>query len=235
MRVTDEGVRPDFQILLKMDEYNDTADSISVDPPEDCISDILSLTSPRDASRAAAISKTFNTAVDSDFVLETLPDVKEAFAIISREESHIGITSFSSSSVTKPQDQFLPPDCRQLVARAVAPVDIISKKTLYMYLSHSHVLLDRGTLGLKLDRDTGKKCFMLGAKDLSIAWHDDTYYWQRGHVPESRFAEVAILREAWAHEEAPTQHAAPTTRNDGWMEIELGEFYHDDGDEVSGA
>nr|GEZ64953.1 F-box domain, phloem protein 2-like protein [Tanacetum cinerariifolium] len=36
---------------------------------------------------------------------------------------------------------------------------------------------------------------------------------------------------AWAHEEAPTQHAAPTTRNDGWMEIELGEFYHDDGDE----
>ncbi|GKE13290.1 F-box domain, phloem protein 2-like protein [Tanacetum coccineum] len=35
---------------------------------------------------------------------------------------------------------------------------------------------------------------------------------------------------AWAHEEAPT-HAAPTTRKDGWMEIELGEFYHDDGDE----
>nr|GEW12771.1 inactive protein kinase SELMODRAFT_444075 [Tanacetum cinerariifolium] len=35
--------------------------------PEGCISDILSLTSPRDASRAAAISKTFKTAADSDF------------------------------------------------------------------------------------------------------------------------------------------------------------------------
>ncbi|GJY26064.1 DNA-directed DNA polymerase [Tanacetum coccineum] len=35
---------------------------------------------------------------------------------------------------------------------------------------------------------------------------------------------------AWAHEEAPT-HAAPTTRKDGWMEIEFGEFYHDDADE----
>nr|GEW12770.1 hypothetical protein [Tanacetum cinerariifolium] len=127
MRATDEGVRPDFQILLKMDECNDTADSISVDPPEDYISDIPSLTLPRDASRAAAISKTFNTTSDSDFEVfldldfwrsyggescsirssllarETLPDVKEAFAIIPREESHIGITSSSSSTVTKPQ------------------------------------------------------------------------------------------------------------------------------------
>ncbi|GJS69702.1 ribonuclease H-like domain-containing protein [Tanacetum coccineum] len=34
---------------------------------------------------------------------ETLPDVKDAFAIISREESHRGIASSSSSSVTKPQ------------------------------------------------------------------------------------------------------------------------------------
>ncbi|GJU85880.1 ribonuclease H-like domain-containing protein [Tanacetum coccineum] len=34
---------------------------------------------------------------------ETLPDVKDAFAIISREESHRGIASSSSGSVTKPQ------------------------------------------------------------------------------------------------------------------------------------
>ncbi|GKE09567.1 ribonuclease H-like domain-containing protein, partial [Tanacetum coccineum] len=34
---------------------------------------------------------------------ETLPDVKDAFAIISREESHRGIASSSSSSVSKPQ------------------------------------------------------------------------------------------------------------------------------------
>ncbi|GJW82025.1 putative RNA-directed DNA polymerase [Tanacetum coccineum] len=33
----------------------------------------------------------------------TLPDVKDAFAIISREESHRGIASSSSGSVTKPQ------------------------------------------------------------------------------------------------------------------------------------
>ncbi|GJV85459.1 ribonuclease H-like domain-containing protein [Tanacetum coccineum] len=34
---------------------------------------------------------------------ETFPDVKDAFAIISREESHRGIASSSSGSVTKPQ------------------------------------------------------------------------------------------------------------------------------------
>ncbi|PWA73044.1 F-box domain, Phloem protein 2-like protein [Artemisia annua] len=241
----------------RMDEFNEAAASISV-LPEGCISDILSLTSPRDASRAAAISKTFNTAADSDAVWE----------------------------------QFLPPDYRQVIARAVSPVVFETKKELYISLSDSNVILDRGTLGFKLDKDSGKKCYMLGAKDLSIAWHDDTRYWERGHVPESRFDEVAILRgvwwldicdiipsvmlspkstyvaylvfritrnsmglavpakttvgfggirnersyvylkrpQAWAHDEARA-HAAPTTRKDGWMEIELGEFYHDDGDE----
>nr|GEV02562.1 hypothetical protein [Tanacetum cinerariifolium] len=241
-----------------MDEFKDTAASISV-LPEGCISDIISLTSPRDASRAAAISKTFNTAADSDAVWE----------------------------------QFLPPDYRHVIARVVSPVVFETKKELYMYLSQSSlVLLDRGTLGFKLDMDSGKTCYMLGAKDLSIAWHDDTRYWERAHVPESRFAEVAILRQVWwldicgripsmmlspkstyvaylvfritrdsmglavpakatvsfggirnetsnvylkqprvwAHEEAPT-HAAPTTRKDGWMEIGLGELYHEDGDE----
>ncbi|GKE64834.1 ribonuclease H-like domain-containing protein [Tanacetum coccineum] len=33
----------------------------------------------------------------------TLPDVKDAFSIVSREESHKGIASSSSGSVSKPQ------------------------------------------------------------------------------------------------------------------------------------
>nr|GFB24408.1 putative Gag-polypeptide of LTR copia-type [Tanacetum cinerariifolium] len=33
---------------------------------------------------------------------ETLPDVKDAFAIVSREESHRGLDSSSSGFVTKP-------------------------------------------------------------------------------------------------------------------------------------
>nr|GEY83076.1 ribonuclease H-like domain-containing protein [Tanacetum cinerariifolium] len=34
---------------------------------------------------------------------ETLPDVKDAFVIVSREESHSGIASSSSGSISKPQ------------------------------------------------------------------------------------------------------------------------------------
>ena len=36
--------------------------------------------------------------------------------------------------------------------------------------------------------------------------------------------------QAYAHDEPPT-NAAPTTRKDGWMEIKLGEFYCNDGNE----
>lgn len=54
------------------------AASISV-LPEGCLSEILSLTSPRDVCRAASISKGFNTAADSDPVWERFlpPDYRE--------------------------------------------------------------------------------------------------------------------------------------------------------------
>ncbi|CAA7043795.1 unnamed protein product [Microthlaspi erraticum] len=40
------------------------------DLPEECISNIISLTSPRDACVVASVSKTFRSAVDSDFIWE---------------------------------------------------------------------------------------------------------------------------------------------------------------------
>ncbi|KAI7732031.1 hypothetical protein M8C21_009692 [Ambrosia artemisiifolia] len=227
--------------------------------PEGCVTDILSITSPRDACRAASISKAFNSAADSDSVWE----------------------------------KFLPPDYRELIARAVSPVVFESKKQLYHLLSESYVLLDNGYLGLKLDRETGRKCYMLGARNLSITWGHDATYWKWGHVPESRFAEVGILRLVWwldingkiasgmlsekttyvaylifritsnswglsapgkaivslggeinetsnVYLQQPltgrrprprTQAHARAPRKEGWMEIKLGEFYCHDGEE----
>ncbi|KAI3518518.1 hypothetical protein L1887_07323 [Cichorium endivia] len=149
------------------------AASISV-LPEGCLSEILSLTSPRDACRAASISKGFNSAADSDAVWE----------------------------------RFLPPDYREVIAGAVSPLVFGRKKQLYLFLSDSHILLDRGSLSFQLDKESGKKCYMLGAKQLSIAWQDDTRYWEWGNVPGSRslslslfrvtlFPEVCILRQVW--------------------------------------
>lgn len=90
---------------------SEEAPSISV-LPERCISDILSVTSPRDASRVAAISKNFYIAADSDAVW----------------------------------DRFLPSDYRKIIARAVSPLVFDSKKQLYLLLSDSNILLDRGRL-----------------------------------------------------------------------------------------
>ncbi|KAI3723438.1 hypothetical protein L2E82_35010 [Cichorium intybus] len=78
--------------------------------PEGCLSDVLSLTSPMDACRAASISKGFNSAADSDAVWE----------------------------------QFLIPNYREIIAKAVSPLVFGSKKQLYLLLSDYHVLLDRG-------------------------------------------------------------------------------------------
>ncbi|KAF5765478.1 putative phloem protein [Helianthus annuus] len=47
--------------------------------------------------------------------------------------------------------------------------------------------------GLKLDRQSGRKCYLLGAMDLSIAWGNDTRYWEWGHIPESRSSSLSML------------------------------------------
>ncbi|KAM0056378.1 putative phloem protein [Helianthus debilis subsp. tardiflorus] len=134
--------------------------------PEGCLSEILSITSPRDVCSAAGITKAFKSVADSDRVWE----------------------------------RFLPPDYREVIARAAAPVVFGSKKQLYRHLSESYILLDRGYLGFKLEKKSGKKCYMLGAKDLIFYMGEDeaadnTFEW--GRLPESRFEDVAIARDAW--------------------------------------
>ncbi|KAF5812818.1 putative phloem protein [Helianthus annuus] len=219
-----------------------------------CLSCILSFTTPRDACRAATISKGFNSVADSDSVWEW----------------------------------FLPPDYREVIARAVSPVAFESKKKLYHQLSDTHILLDGGRLSFNLDKESGKKCYMMRARDLHIAWENDDRYWIWGHLPESRFEEVAMLKtvcwldirgvlatstlspktiysaylvyritrfseELYVPGEAkimfggvvtvtrgvylqqPHTHAQaqviPSTRKDGWIEVKLGEFNNNDGDE----
>ncbi|KAH9685431.1 F-box protein PP2-B10 [Citrus sinensis] len=96
--------------------------------PARCISYIISLTTPRDASRLSLACPAFKSAADLDSVWEKfLPsDYKE---IISNS------SSISASSLM---------------------IASLSKKDLYFYLL----------------QETGKKCYMVGARGLSIAWGD---------------------------------------------------------------
>lgn len=250
---------------MEEDEAGGVEGSISV-LPEGCISEILSLTSPGDASRASAISVGFKLAADSDAVWQ----------------------------------RFLPPDYPEIIARSVSPVVFDTKKELYFLLCDSPILIDGGKLLFWLAKLSGKKCYMMGAKELSIAWDDDRRYWEWRPIPESRFSQVAVLNYVFwlevrgkvearmlspettytaylvfrldaessgldalakasvrfLHEteqsvEAETSNVCletpsrrsnwfgsvqecdrlPKNRMDGWMEIELGEFYNDKGDD----
>ncbi|KAJ4969194.1 hypothetical protein NE237_015895 [Protea cynaroides] len=49
-----------------------------------------------------------------------------------------------------------------------------------------------------LDKCTGKKCYLIGAKQLWIVWGDTPTYWNWRALPESRFSEVAeLLNVCW--------------------------------------
>ncbi|PIN17711.1 hypothetical protein CDL12_09621 [Handroanthus impetiginosus] len=229
--------------------------------PEESLSEILSRTSPLDASRFAVISRGFNAASKSDIVW----------------------------------GRFLPSDYSQIVSRSVSPVVSATKKELYFSLCHSPIVLDGGNLSFFLDQRTGKKCFMLGARELEISWGDNPQHWEWTPHADSRFSEVARLENVcWldirgktrtqmlspsttygaylvfklaegcyglelanavvrfvdseadndAEERAITVHLqqanarngarwqtgqVPARRSDGWMEIELGDFYNDEG------
>ncbi|KAA8548450.1 hypothetical protein F0562_000134 [Nyssa sinensis] len=127
--------------------------------PEECISTILSLTTPRDACRFSSISWEFKVAADSDAVWE----------------------------------RFLPSDYRDIISGFVSPVVFTSKRDLYFRLCHAPFLLSGGTKSFMLDKPSGKKCYMLGARELSIAWVEFPYVRNWTSQPQPRFSEVAYL------------------------------------------
>ncbi|XP_017976172.1 PREDICTED: F-box protein PP2-B15 isoform X2 [Theobroma cacao] len=127
--------------------------------PEDCLSAILSFTTPEDAFRSSLVSSTFRSAVDSDVVWES----------------------------------FLPPDYPEIVLSSVSPLKFSSKKELFQCLCDP-VLIDGGNKIFKLEKSSGKKSYMLSAKELSITWSSNPLYWGWISMSESRFSRVAVLR-----------------------------------------
>ncbi|KAH7521800.1 hypothetical protein FEM48_Zijuj07G0070700 [Ziziphus jujuba var. spinosa] len=234
--------------------------------PEECISQIISLTSPRDASRSALVCALFRSAMDSDLVWR----------------------------------KFLPHDYHQILSNSsLQPslMDSLSMKQLFFHLSHHPVLVDDGNMSFAIEKNSGKKCYMMGARRLTIIWGSSPQYWHWISLPaSSRFSEVAELRHVWwfemkgrietnilspqttyavyfvyklrrhryrFHEKPVTvqvnfegdeeihgegygrrevllgppknkiknmQQLCGAYRGDGWMEVELGEFFNDGGE-----
>lgn len=147
--------------------------------PEGCLSHILSLTSPIDAGRSAAVSREFRSAAESETIWE----------------------------------KFLPSDYQQIISRST-PLDFSTKKgicssifnngifldggtkfstkkDLYSHLCNNALLLDGGTKSFTVDKTSGKKCCMLGARELKTSSPDGSHCWSE--ASNSRFFDVAIL------------------------------------------
>ncbi|KAG6582460.1 putative F-box protein PP2-B12, partial [Cucurbita argyrosperma subsp. sororia] len=136
--------------------------------PVECISSILAFTSPKDACRSAAVSPAFRSAADSEALWTT----------------------------------FLPSDYRQIISQASSPsttsfLNSLSKKALYFHLCDHPLLIGSGNSSFALEKDSGKKCYMIGARDLEIIWGNSSQYWTWNSNPISRFSEVAVLQRVW--------------------------------------
>ncbi|CAK9142187.1 unnamed protein product [Ilex paraguariensis] len=91
-------------------------------------------------------------------------------------------------------EKFLPSDYTEILSRSVTPVVYSTKKELYFRLCDTPILLDGGNLSFILNKWSGKKCYMIRARGLSIVWGDTPQYWRWTSLPESRFSEVAELQ-----------------------------------------
>ncbi|KAL5836868.1 hypothetical protein ACOSQ3_014037 [Xanthoceras sorbifolium] len=186
--------------------------------PEGCIAAAISFTSPRDACRLACVSTTFRSAAESDAVW----------------------------------DRFLPPEYLSAIcdsgSGASSSPTMSSKKKFYLRACHNPVLINEGKLSFWLDKPSGKKCYMISARELKIVWSDTPAYWGWISLPEAsegqkRTVKLDTVREqqvqalvpwflrGFNHRLAPMRDddcggLPPEKRGDGWWEIELGAVFY---------
>ncbi|KAF5469339.1 hypothetical protein F2P56_013421 [Juglans regia] len=143
--------------------------------PEECIANIISGTSPRDACRLSLVSRAFESAATSNLVWERFlpPDYQEI----------ISSSSSSSSSLNL----------------------LTKKNLYFHLCDNPILIGNGNNMSFQIDKLSGKKCLMLAARELTIIWGsgETPHYWewisstQAPVLPKSRFSEVAHLRIVW--------------------------------------
>ncbi|CAB4298923.1 unnamed protein product [Prunus armeniaca] len=146
--------------------------------PEECLANVVSLTTPRDACRLSSVSRSFKSVSESDAVWDRFipPETHTILSLQSPSSSVSSSPSSTSNSKSK------------------------SKKELYLTLCDKQVLIEQGKMSFSLDKSSGKKCYMISARALSIVWAgaDTPDYWKWISLPDSRFEEVAeLLMVCW--------------------------------------
>ncbi|TXG72477.1 hypothetical protein EZV62_001056 [Acer yangbiense] len=93
-------------------------------------------------------------------------------------------------------DRFLPSDYLSTISDSTSSptLSLLSKKELYHHACHNPLLINEGKLSFWLDKLSGKKCYMMSAKELKIVWVDSPQYWKWISLSEARFPVVARLK-----------------------------------------
>ncbi|XP_065880938.1 putative F-box protein PP2-B12 [Euphorbia lathyris] len=160
-----------------------------LDLPEDCVADVFSLTSPRDTCRLSTVSSKFRDLLQSDTVW----------------------------------DRFLPSDFNSIISQS-SDSSLLnrfpSKKQLYLSLCDNPIIIEHGRKSFALEKVSGKKTYMISARDLKIAWGDTPSYWRWNSNPDSRFGEVAeLICVCWfdISGKINTQMLSPATRYEAYL------------------
>ncbi|OMO88339.1 hypothetical protein COLO4_20291 [Corchorus olitorius] len=98
-------------------------------------------------------------------------------------------------------ERFLPCDnYKEIISGSSSSSSLLAmtKKNLYFHLVYNPILIENGRMSFQLDKETGKRCYMLGARALSITCGEtSSMYWEWKSSPDSRFSEVAELNIVW--------------------------------------
>ncbi|XP_010935983.1 putative F-box protein PP2-B12 [Elaeis guineensis] len=249
--------------------------------PEGCISDVISLTSPVDACRSAAVCTTFRSAAVSDTVWERFlpPDYR---SILSRAVQPVeysskkelffrlcesiliddGKMSFSleKSSGAKcymlsarqifivwgdtpeywiwhplPESRFSEVaelvDVCWLEIRGKIESSILTPKTTYAAYLIFKADPDSGGLGFVNQETTVKLGAQVSAHTVNVQPIVSGRPRYRHRLYFLNQIWDAMLEEHADAEENKIAARAPQSRADGWMEMEMGEFYNDEGED----
>ncbi|KAF3457657.1 hypothetical protein FNV43_RR02315 [Rhamnella rubrinervis] len=202
--------------------------------PEECISYIISFTSPMDACRSARVCRLFRSAADSDVVWERfLPhDILQILSDSDLASSMHWLSKRNCFSV------FLtvPSSSAATVIDLHKLVNVCFAGRFYDVAKLDHVwwfkIVGRIETNILSQKTTYTAYFVYKLEENSSGFHlpitKRVYFKGQGESNRDESTCTLDIRD-------PTpppldRHNLPQVRGDGWMEIEIGEFYNDCGD-----
>ncbi|KAF4355328.1 hypothetical protein F8388_026598 [Cannabis sativa] len=157
--------------------------------PEGCVCLILSLTTPRDATRSSAVSTCLNSAAQSDVVWEHfLPT--DYTDIISRSTSPLIFSSKKDLYLRLSLSPVLLDEGNKVISHP----SVLCYIYIYIHTSILCVYVCLFEQSIVLNRLTGNKSCMIGSRKLAIAWAGSRRFWNWLPLSNSRFGEVIHLR-----------------------------------------